>query len=200
MPPLMQVEMTDNVTPWLKWAIEHKTDWTRKAIKSTAWYAQQEIKKGIKSGSPGGSAYFARMSGEKRHDIEDTSKRGGSKKKRVPGWMGRLLNAVGYQYKPTQVLVGWLSNSAVRIGGWQEAGVKQTVTPKMRRLFFAAGVGMKSSTTSITLPARPTYSPMFQYLRDKIPAYFQAKFVSYLNNGGPPSSQIGYRRKYIVRG
>lgn len=201
----LQIGTIDNITPWLDWAISHKPDWTRKATKSTAWYAQQEIKKGIRSGAPGGSTYADRMSAARRHEIEDTSRRGGSKLKRRAGVLGNLLNAVGYQFKTAQVAIGWLSRSAVRIGSWHELGVSQQVTPKMRRLFFAAGVGLKASTTHINLPRRPTYEPMFNYLRDKMPAYFQNKFISYLVNGGPPKritsgATRGRQRIYTVYG
>lgn len=202
----LQIRTLDNVTPWLDWAISHKADWTRKAIKSTAWYAQQEIKKGIRSSSPGGATYAERMSAAKRHDIEDSSKRGGSKRKRRAGVLGNLLNAVGYQFKTAQVAIGWLSRSAVRIGSWHEKGVRQAITPKMRRLFFAAGVGLKASTTHIKLPSRPTYQPMFNHLRDKLPAYFESKFISYLAAGGPPRKLAWHelkrsqRRIYTVYG
>lgn len=197
----LQISAIDNVTPWLDWAIAHKPDWTRKAVKSTAWYAQQEIKKGIRSGAPGGSTYAERMSAAKRHDIEDSSKRGGSKRRRRAGVLGNLLNAVGYQFKTAQVAIGWLSRSAVRIGSWHELGIDQPITPKMRRLFFAAGVGLKASTTHIKLPSRPTYQPMFNHLRNLLPEYFRNKFISYLANGGPPqklaSSQMSRSRQRI---
>jgi len=194
----MKMDVVDNVTPWLDWAIAHKPEWNRKATKSTLWYAQQEIKKGIRSGAPGGSTYLERMSAARRHDIKDTSKRGGSKKRRRAGILGNLLNAVGYQYKSTMGAVGWLSNSAVRLGTWHENSVLQTITPKMRRLFFAAGIGLKASTTQISLPRRPTYSPMFPVLLKILPTYFENKFMSYLANGGPPVKQIGSGRTYIV--
>ena len=197
----LQIDTIDNIAPYLDWAITHKADWTRKAVQSTAWYAQQEIKKGIRSGAPGGSTYAERMSASRRRDIEDTSKRGGSKKKRRAGVLGNLLNAVGYQFKTAQVAIGWLSRSAVRIGSWHELGVSQQVTPKMRRLFFAAGVGLKASTTHINLPSRPTYQPMFNHLRNVLPEYFRSKFISYLANGGPPkrvaSSQMTRARQRI---
>ncbi len=202
----LQISTIDNIAPWLDWAIKHKPDWTRKAIKSTAWYAQQEIKAGIRSEAPGGSRYAERMIASRRRDIEDTSRRGGSKQKRRAGVLGKLLNAVGYQVKPALAAIGWLSNSAVRIGSWHEAGKMQTITPKMRRLFFAAGVGLKASTTHINLPTRPTYAPMFNALRDKLPAWFESKFISYLVNGGPPQKiassgmSRGRQRIYTVYG
>ena len=202
----LQISTLDNVTPWLDWAISHKADWTRKATKSTAWYAQQEIKKGIRSGSPGGSTYAERMSASRRFEIEDHSKRGGSRRKQRKGVLGNLLNAVGYQFKTAQVAIGWLSRSAVRIGSWHELGVQQTITPKMRRLFFAAGVGLKASTTHIKLPSRPTYQPMFNHLRNLLPEYYRNKFISYLASGGPPQKlewhqlKRSQRRIYTVYG
>lgn len=194
----IKIDVVDEATPWLTWALENKPDWVRKATKSTLWYAQQQIKTGIKSESPGGSRYAERMSADKRHDIEDTSRRGGKRKRRRAGILGNLLNAVGYTYKGDRGVIGWLSNSAVRLGTWHEKSVQETITPKMRRLFFAAGVPLKSSTTRIQLPKRPTYDPMSTELENAIPVHFRNKFIEYLASGGPPAGTRS-RRKYIVR-
>lgn len=193
----LNLEYIDGATPWLEWAIAHKAEWTRKATKSTLWHGQQEIKKGIRSEAPGGSQYSARMDAGKRRDIEDVRK-GGPDKRRA-GTLGNLLNAVGYQYKPEGSPLGWLSRSGVRIGSWHEKSVQEYITPKMRRLFFAAGVRLKKSTIMIKLPRRQTYDPMYAVLDSKLPEYFKQKFLGYLASGGPPEGRRS-RRKYTVYG
>ena len=48
------ITITDTATPYLNFIAETKPDWMRKALKSTGWMMQKEIKQGIRSGAPGG--------------------------------------------------------------------------------------------------------------------------------------------------
>lgn len=193
MAELMRVDVVDNAGPWLQWVLDTHSEWQRKAIKSTSWFAQQEIKKGIRSGAPGGRKYAERISAAKRNRLD------GSRKGRK-AVLGKLVNAVGYQVKGQEAKIGWLSASAVRLGTWLEKGVSQRTTARMRLLYFAAGIGMRSDTDSITVPARPTFDPMFAYLSPKLGPYFLGKIEEYLANGGPPTKQIGKGRSYNVLG
>lgn len=188
------VYIIDSATPFLRGMADTKPEWVRKALKSLGWFMQKEIKQGIRSGAPGGRKYAEGMSRARRAEIDD-QKNGPQKRYPV---LGKLVNAVGYQYKSQSfsVEVGWLSNSAVRIGSWQEKGVQEQVTPKMRRLFFSAGVGLMNSI--IKIPARPTFDPMFSYLEPKITPYLEEKIASYVNGFSPPASTN--RRKYRVSG
>ncbi|MHC1758321.1 MAG: hypothetical protein AB9917_02185 [Negativicutes bacterium] len=189
---MMQIVMVDNISPAIRWIIENKPDWTRKALRSTAWYVQQEVRAGIKSGAPGGLKYAALMNTGRRSQLE-AARSGGKKRRGRDSILRNLYGAVAYKYEEQnaaqQVRIGWLSDWAMLVGGWMEHGKNETVKAKMRRLFLAAGIGMKPETASIHIPARPTYAPMFQVLRDKIPVYFTSKFVEYIKNGGPPVKQ-----------
>lgn len=194
MPMEAGVYIIDSATPFLQGLADTKPEWMRKALKSVGWMMQQEIKRGIRSGAPGGKKYVEGMSTARRREIDD-QKDGPKKSYRT---LGKLVNAVGYQYKPTaqEVTVGWLSSSAVRLGTWQEKGVKEPVNMGMRRLFLSAGVGLTKSM--IEIPARPTFDPMAEYLEPKITPYLEEKIASYVNGFSPPASTN--RRKYRVRG
>lgn len=111
-----------------------------------------------------------------------------------------MAKAVGYQYKSSgDVVVGWLSESAVRLGTKQEKGAKVRITGKMRRAYLAAGVGIKPGRKEVVIPARPTIEPMSDVLVPKAAGYVEEKIWGYLTKGSPinvPKS----RRKYVVRG
>ena len=189
MAEMMKIVMIDNISPEIKWIIENKPDWTRKALKSTAWYVQQEVRAGIKSGAPGGVKYADLMNPDRRIQLE-SARTGGKKNRGRNAILKNLYGAVGYKYDSSQkVTIGWLKDWSILVGGWMEEGKTETVSSKMRRLFLAAGIGIKPETTTLRVPARPTWGPMFQFLRDKIPVYFEKKFVEYLKNGGPPVKQ-----------
>jgi len=194
-----EIQIIDNATPWLRSMADAYPDWERKALKSVGWKMQQEIKKGIKSGAPGGQRYVSGMSNLRRRKLDKAAVTHGSwrvngnnpfentQRKPFRNYrpLGRLVNAVGYQYKSPSagVAVGWLSRSAAKTGLWMEKGVTQFVTPKMRRLFYAAGVGVSGNTMHV--PARPTMGPMFKILQPKVMSWIESKFLEYAANGAP---------------
>ena len=139
------ITITDTATPYLNFIAETKPDWMRKALKSTGWMMQKEIKQGIRSGAPGGRKYPNFMAPARRAAFESAfgaklrkayqsggraeREAWGSKSRnalldmgisaRTIGYspLGKLSNAVGYQYDKGKqsVRVGWLSNSAKRL-------------------------------------------------------------------------------------
>jgi hypothetical protein len=188
------VIVEDHAAPWLKWAMAKFPDYQRKALKSAGWYGQKEIKAGIRSGAPGGQKYKERMSAKKRAKLERR------KSTKFP-WLGKLVQAIGYQYLEAQgaVVIGWLSNSAIRLGQKHEGGASRIVTPDIRRRYFAAGIGISKKV--IQVPKRPTIEPMAAELAPKWAPYIEEKIRSYIEKDGriafsAPSS----RRKYTVKG
>jgi len=197
----LELKIIDAATPFLNYMAQTKPDWMRKSLKSAGWWMGQEIKKGIRSGAPGGQKYIERMSNQRRQDIDDimASKNANRKPQRSYPIMGDLPKSVGYQYSESSVLVGYLSKGAVRIGQWQENGVTQTVTDKMRRLMFGADIGLQQGRNFIITPARPTFAPMKRALEPKIADYIETKIINYMQKGTgwEPSTKT---RKYRVRG
>lgn len=195
---MMNVDLLviDGSTPWLEYMATTKPDWMRKALKSFGWYSQQQIKAGIRSGSPGGRAYAEFMPADMRAKLEEIF--GNSPKKRY-GPLGKLVNAVGYQYDATNNLirVGWLSDSAVKLGEKIEQGYSKAVTDKMRRYFWAAGVPL-SGKNQIDVPGRHTYGPIQAILAPKAAAHIEDKILEYTKAGAPPARAKS--KKYRVRG
>ena len=183
-PVEMKVVLQDDVNPWLLWVAQHRKEWMRKLIKSTAWYMQQEIQKGIRSGAPGGVAYHARMKKQKTTEVGGLYKARWKQKKRI---LGGLDKAVKYLYgNDNSATIGWLAEYAAKLGGWMEEGTHPDVSPRMRRMYMAAGIKL-GDKQKIDIPARPTFGPMYAYLQSRIPVYFENKVQEYLVNGGPPA-------------
>jgi hypothetical protein len=194
MPIKMDIDIQDDTSDTLKWMIATKPDWLRKVMKSVGWMVQKEIKKGVKSGSPGGQAYAARMDPSRRAELDQ----GRGVKGTIFPWMGDLQKAVGYQYQDGKVTIGWLSATAVYDGSKLEKGVNYAVTEKMRRWFFWKGIPLGKNTTSILVPKRPTFEPELNTVSPLIAPYIDQKIAEYLANG-PPGSGSG-KRKYRVYG
>ena len=203
------ITIHDTATPYLQFIADSKPDWMRKALKSTGWMMQKEIKAGIRSGAPGGKKYSEFMPPAKRAQIEQVF---GAKVRKAyisggraeqDGWgtksrsaliemgvkassigympLGKMSNAVGYQYDKNKnyVKVGWLSNAAVRLGKRIESGYNKEITDKMRRAFFTAGVPLNKSKSVFRVPARSTFGPMRTVLAPKIVPYIAGKIDEY---------------------
>lgn len=196
----------DFATPWVEDVIRTFPDFRRKALKSTGWMIQKEIKAGIKSGAPGGKRYRP-LVGIKRGKLRGIR----VMKKGKPGKpLGRLRLAIGYQYKDDgSVVVGWLSRSAVLWGSRQEKGYRRRVTSRMRHLWWVSGrtqkgkirkkgVFLSHGKNEIETPARPTIGPMRQILVPRIPGYFNDKIEEYLEGDIEGQSYSG--KKYKVFG
>ena len=194
---MMDVDLLiiDSATPWLLYMATTKPDWMRKALKSFGYYAQQQIKAGIKSGAPGEQQYADFMPPDMRAKLEAAF---GNDARRKYGPLGKLVNAVSYQYDGANNLVrfGWLSDSAVRLGEKIEQGYSKTITDKMREYFWAAGVPL-SNKSAIDVPARHTFGPMQAILAPMAAAYIEDKILEYAATGVPPS--LPKSRKYQVR-
>jgi len=184
-PGKLEVNVDDQMTPYLRNMAANNPIWMRKATKSLGWWMQSEIKKGIRSRAPAGQSYEKTIPAL-RSSLE--------RKTRFP-LLGKLVNAVGYQYNSGNLLIGWLSRNAVFLGSIQEKGKRIAVSKQMRRWFFAKGVGI--SGDAVDIPARPTFAPMFKALEPKAVPYLEEKMIGYWLN---PPDRASARRKYKVKG
>lgn len=191
----LEITINDSATAFFKYMADTKPEWMRKSMKSAGWWMQKEIKKGIRSGAPGGVRYKPFMPSGMRSNLEKTFGNGG-KKTYAP--LGKLSNAVGYQYKPEEsaVVVGWLSRSAVKLGEKIESGFERIITQKMRNYFFVAGVPL-SQKSSMIVAARKTYEPMRNMLEPKTSIYVEDKLYDYMNQA-PQKQGTSSRRRYRV--
>jgi len=170
------IKIIDLATPFMKFLARSFPRYFDRALKSAGWWLQKEIKAGIRSGAPGGVPY-ATYSGLMSRRRSGRLYRGFPK---VP--MGRLSRAVGYQFLPNkrEVVVGWLSKSAVRLGTKHEEGFQREVTPKMRKYFESYGFPIGASKTHITLPRRRTYGPIYREKGPEVPKYIEGKIWQYI--------------------
>ena len=201
------VVLKDFFSPWVRHMARTQPQWTRKALKSSGWWLQQQVKKGIRSGAPGGSLYKP-LSGVVRRGRNGAKRLGRTGGGKTP--LKRLADAVGYEYSSGRVRVGWLSRSAVHLGSMQEKGASVRVTAKMRRLYWASagrtsrgkirkGSILPPGDGSIDIPKRPTFRPLYDALYPRIGDYMESKLREYIRDGGPVAGAVpGRRRKYRV--
>jgi len=198
------VIVIDNISPWLRSVADNASAWKRKALKSVGWFMQQQIKRGIKSGAPGGQQYVRFATTDYMRDRLKYGPEGGHLSKgqrrslrrraRVAGAgragpLGKLSQVIRYAYDDGQEMVetGWLDTSPklVEIGIKQEQGFEKSVTERTRNFFLKSGLYINPSKTKIVIPARPTFDPMHRYLDPKIAPYMEKKIFEYMDKGAP---------------
>lgn len=181
------IKIINTASPFLKYAAREIPKETRKAVKSAGWWMQQEIKKGIASGAPGGQPYAA-FSGLPK--LSRVSKKSGKyvKMRRRTGKkpLGRLGSAIRYKFYSDSIrtIVGWISPSAEKLGQLHEKGGETPITSKMRKLFYASGIGLSRGKTSIKIPRRPTIGPEYERKGPQVPGYIEKKIWGYLEKAG----------------
>lgn len=189
---LVRVSVEDEALNKLDYYAEAYPVFYKRALKSLGWYSQQEIKKGIRSGAPGGKKYQEPMKASKRRQM-DKAFRKKTKNRYLP--MGRLRNAVGYDTKEVNrgiVTVGWLSRTAVRIGSIMEKGIYYYVTPKMRRALLRGRI--YTNKKIIEIPARPTFGPMRVVLEPQLVNYLNTKIEQFIQNPNLRGTKTSNRR------
>lgn len=122
--------------------------------------------------------------------------RGGPKRGETS--MGRMLGGIRYKEEQSKlgVIIGGFGPGserylrAVQTGGVLTGGENPTfvgsmpITPKMRRLFFAAGIPLKKGRTSLSFPARPLIRPVFELHINHIYRYMQLAVKNYVEDLG----------------
>lgn len=203
------ITINDGATPYLEFIAKTKPDWMRKAMKSMGFMMSKAIKEGIKSGAPGGKKYASFMPPAMRAQLEAAfgakvrrAYRKGGKADRE-GWahksrdeliasgvkagtvgytpLGKMYRAVGYQYdaQSESVKVGWLSNSAKKLGEQIEKGYTKEITENMRKKLFAHGFQLAKGKTTFTIKPRETFGPMRNALQPKLVPFLEKKIGEY---------------------
>jgi hypothetical protein len=170
----VNINVTDELTPALNRLIAEYPKAVNSALKGTGFFAMREVQNGIKSGSPGGSAYAQFMPLNMRRKLNNIMGRSTSS---LP--LGKMSRAVKYKADSDgSVTVGWLSQSSQRIGNMIEQGLTRNVTDKVRGLYHLAKVNLDKE--QIDVPARHTWDPMINYLTPRIPSEFERRFTQKL--------------------
>lgn len=192
---MIDIEIYDELTPLSKYLLLSHPQWFSKLGKSMGYEVLQRLKKGVRSGHPGGSQF------PKRLPLKDRQYLGYGK-----AWYGKLVgskkgepSAIGYEYKDGILKVGWSSGSAKKIGNLLETGGEKQVTKYLRKLFSAAGKPLKWSTTSTKIPARPFYDPVMKEFEPQIPKFVAKKLDDYMTKGTNFAKSNGRKRQYKVQ-
>lgn len=177
-----EVKIVDAATPFLKKLAEQMPNEFNRALRSTGWWLKKEVQEGIKSGAPGGQQYtsFSGIKTSKTKKYKTTRHEGkmvvfGSYSRKPGKPLGRLGTAVRYQYygDSRRVLIGWLSQSAAKLGELHEGGGEVALTAKARRFLWANAVPVSKATTKIVIPRRPTIGPEYQQNQAAVPVYIE---------------------------
>lgn len=122
--------------------------------------------------------------------------KGGPKRSEFP--MQKMVGGIRYRMESggNGVLIGGLNPSmdrylrSVQVGGIMEGQSKypsktgtQTITPAMRRLFFAAGIPLKKGRRSLSMPPRPLIRPVFEAHAQHVVNYLQLAVKNYAEGG-----------------
>lgn len=186
------VKIIDTATPFFRHVAKTLPNEFDRALKSTGWWLREEIKAGIRTGAPGGQPYKAYSDVTSSRALDSMRGRGktkSGKRYRAPRKlksghrpMGRLYSATRYKYygDSRRVVIGWLSQSAEKLGTLHEKGGKVRITPKMRRFYWAAGIPLSKGKAFIDIPARPTIGPEYQENARKVPGYIEDKVLGYI--------------------
>jgi hypothetical protein len=109
---------------------------------------------------------------------------------------GRLVTAVRYQMiNKNRVDIGALNPSAAMFLAAVQAGARgsrgafqftgtQTITPAMRRAFWAAGIPLAKGKTVLEQVPRPLVAPVFHTVTPEMEKYMVAKITAYLAKHG----------------
>jgi hypothetical protein len=187
---IFEIDVTDEIEPLLGRMSTHNKRALASAAKSLGYFMQDEIKKGIDSGSPGGATFTERIPYEIRKALQD----GSAAKK----WYGKMKNAIGYQYKDGTLSIGWTSRTSAMYGRKQEFGYRTPVTDAIRARYARAKVTLSPNTKYLDLPKRNVFDPMSEELQPKIAPYVQGKLNHYQTENVEFSKKS--RRKYKVYG
>lgn len=94
----------------------------------------------------------------------------------------RLKNMVRYRIDDGagEVSVGLLKSSDIfaELMGRHAVGFSIGVTPKMRRMFFALGLPLASTTTALQVPARPWIDRVQKRWETKAGPFFEERFAA----------------------
>jgi hypothetical protein len=108
----------------------------------------------------------------------------GSKVSSLQQPISRMANAIGYTFDETtgtldisfQKNLGSRANRLRYLMHKQAEGGMTIMTPRMRRMLFAMGFPVTKGLTSLIMPQRPLFQPVFDAQKDTIIAMIQQKF------------------------
>jgi hypothetical protein len=178
---------------------------------SAGFFLRGQIKEGILAEAPGGERWpplhpWSRLKLQRwrwrRYKFGHTEiaervrVRGPGRKGGKGTALRRLARAVRYRkfvdagpggaVARTKVRVGFLSRSAARLAAYHAGGPHTVpVTPAMRRLFFAVGLGLKAGTKVLRIPRRAHVELVERKYAGRIKYFIGRRVASALAGGSP---------------
>lgn len=195
----IDLEFKDEASPFLEMLVKNNPKWQIDALKSAAWLTSRVIKREMKTKAPGGKQWAPMsLTGKKRRALEIIT--GGKVASRYTLY-GRLVQAIGYEGRLAAiegaVPVGWLSWQSQQLGEKLQEGFTTDVTPKVRKLYAAAGLKISKHKVALVTPARPVLDPMKNKLAYVATKQFEKKILSYMM-GNTTRSKASSKARYVV--
>ena len=138
-----------------RWA-DMYPDFMDRSIRHVAWRTQMQMKMEMLAERPGGVKFPPLSRVQRYMNWGDWP----------PG--GRIAQSIRYSWRKgtMRAEIGWLSAKSQKLGVLFQAGQKTRVTPKMRRLFAAAGLVLSKGKSEIEQPPRPVVAPFYQHRKN----------------------------------
>lgn len=194
------------------WATKHVKDRTSLASKAhsdalaaSGFRLRQLTQTGMRQQAPGDVTWPAVHPWGQRHGLAKAKRAYARRQAKSGAWgksgrisvnktpLSRLVGAVRYEKQvqsgpdgsiaQTTVRMGFLNPAVARLAAYHADAHTVTVTPKMRRLIFAAGFGISKST--ITIPARPHVGPVYRRNQARIAGFVQQRINTAWAGGDP---------------
>lgn len=209
----MLFRITESAAPELYMLSQKFPNAVSRALKSLGWYVQKSMKEMVRQGGPAHDRWlelsdmrrYRRMDRLKAGEFPRKAQNSKSKSDMTKKWtgspqdtvFGKVAQTLAYRKPKDQQMVeiGALSPSAAKFlaavqegkrgskGGFQFSG-RQTVTPAMRRAFWAAGMPISKETTVIGQEERPLVPPVFKEIHPEIERYLVRKITETLAKQG----------------
>lgn len=169
----LEMHITDGGNAYLRhMAATWPAEFAR-ALKSAGFHLRKELQDAIYKGGPSGGRWKPLSRPHAMRIIDDY--KGRPREPRTHPF-GRLVRAIGYRYDDAtkSVRVGWLSNQSARFGRMLQESENYTVTPKMRRFFWALGIPVAKGTTTFSRPSRELFVPVMRANEQRILQYVES--------------------------
>jgi len=165
--------------------IYRRLDWLKST--GTSWRGTSRGKMSLRRGGGASRSYRGQ---EKMMSRWRSGGGGADMRSRLP--MSRLVNAIRYTMPDqTRVDIGAVDRTPAmyiaavqgaqrgRLGVFEHSG-RQFITPRMRRMFWAAGIPLKKGKSMLNQPARPLLYPVYRQMEPEILPRIEARIKQYL--------------------
>lgn len=183
----VRLDILDGGGEYLRHLAKEFPDEFNRALKSIGYQLRGKMVAALRQGGSR-SARWQKIAGVKEE--QDAAVKGGERlrRTRARSFYGQLGSAGGQAGKSpiayvvskadSTVKVGWMSFQSRKLAVKIQAGFDIPVTTKMRRHFFASGLGLDKST--INVPGRPLVQPVWDDEGKELLRKFELRIHAYI--------------------